>query len=75
MVLNSHDMLRFQLATATLVVIAVVPLKIVLLHAMGVLGCRMGHNYLIYTVFGLADVCILSQMVELIAFDMGTRSI
>jgi O-antigen/teichoic acid export membrane protein len=38
MLLNSHDMLRFQLVTATAVAVTVVPLKIILLHAIGVSG-------------------------------------
>jgi O-antigen/teichoic acid export membrane protein len=38
MLLNSHNMIRFQFITATLVAISVVPLKIVLLRAMGVSG-------------------------------------
>jgi O-antigen/teichoic acid export membrane protein len=50
MVLNSHDILRFQLATATLVVITVVPLKIVLLHAIGVSGV-VWATVISYTIF------------------------
>ena len=51
MLLNSHDMMRFQLVNATLVAISVVPLKIALLHAMGVSGVVWATiiSYVIFT--------------------------
>jgi O-antigen/teichoic acid export membrane protein len=50
MVQNSHDMLRFQLATTTLVAISVVPLRIVLLNAMGISGV-VWATIVSYTIF------------------------
>ena len=50
MLQNSHDMMRFQLVTATLVAISVVPLKIMLLHTMGVSGV-VWATIISYTLF------------------------
>lgn len=57
MVLNSHNMLRFQLVTATLVAISVIPLKILLLHAMGISGV-VWATILAYTLFSALPMFI-----------------
>jgi O-antigen/teichoic acid export membrane protein len=57
MLQNSHDMMRFQLVTATLVAISVVPLKIMLLHTMGVSGV-VWATIISYTMFAAVPTFI-----------------
>lgn len=57
MLLNSHGMVRFQLITATLVAISVVPLKIFLLHAVGVSGV-VWATIICYVVFSAVPTFI-----------------
>ena len=66
MLQNGHNVMRFQLVTATLVAISVVPLKIVLLNAMGVSGA-VSATIIPYMVFSALPTFIFSpQVVEVV---------